>query len=147
MYKKIIYYSVLILLIFNQCSESKKMSEENYVEFVINTSNWVLTEWSNDSLSVIISAEKPITLDFDELNKKLSGFAGCNQYFGNYKLENEVFSVGPIGGTMMLCAEGIMNQEMRFLGLLESGVNISMKNKFLILEDDYNQLKFKPIQK
>jgi heat shock protein HslJ len=147
MQKKIIYYSILILLIFNGCGEHKKMNEENYVEIIIQTSNWYLTEWTYDSLSVIISAEKPITLDFDEENKKISGYGGCNQYFGNYKIEEGVFSAGPIGGTMMYCTEEIMDQEARFLLLLESGINISMKNNFLTLEDDNNQLIFKPIQK
>ena len=123
------------------------MSEENYTKFVIHTSNWVLIDWTNAGVSVIVSAEKPVTLDFDEANKKLSGNAGCNQYFGNYKLENDKMSTGPLGSTMMYCNEEIMDQEMRFLKLFEDGVMLSMENELLVIEDDNNQLKFKPIQK
>ena len=147
MFKKIIYHSILILLIFNSCGESKKMSEENFVDIIIQTSNWYLSEWKSDSISVIVSTEKSITLDFDEENKKLSGSSGCNQYFGNYKLDKNIISSGPIGATRMYCTPEVMDQEMRFFKLLESGVTISMINNLLILEDDNNRLIFKPIQK
>ena len=147
MSKKIIYHSFFILLIFIQCGKSKEMSKENYVEFAIYSSNWVLTDWTVNGNSNIISTEKPITIEFDELNKKISGSAGCNQYFGNYKLREGVLSTGPLGSTMMYCTEEIMNQETGFLGLFEPGVKISIKNSFLLLENDNNQLKFKPIEK
>jgi heat shock protein HslJ len=147
MHKKIIYYSVLILLIFNGCGEHKKMSEENYVDIIILTSNWYLHEWTSDSLSIIISTEKALTMDFDEENKKISGYAGCNRYFGNYKIEDGVFSTGQLGSTQMFCSPEIIDQEPRFLQLIEAGIGISMKKNFLILEDERNQLIFKPIQK
>ena len=123
------------------------MGEEQKKESVLKNSNWILSDWVADSISILTISEKPITLDIDLDNEKLSGSAGCNQYFGNYTLDNETLKAGPMGSTMMYCTEEIMKQEQRFLALFEAGIKISKNNDLLILRSVNNQLTFKPIQK
>ena len=135
-----------LFFVFIQCNQNKELSKEQQIEWVLNNDNWVLSDWVAESESILISAEKPITLNFDQQNKKLSGNAGCNQYFGNYILDNKSLKAGPMGSTMMFCSEEIMDQEMRFLALFETGVEISKKNDLLILKNKDNQLTFKPIR-
>ena len=135
-----------LLFVFTQCNQNKEISEEQQIKWVLNNDNWVLSDWVADSISILTSSEKPITLDFDQQNKKLSGNAGCNQYFGNYTLDNKNLKAGPMGSTMMFCTEEIMQQEQQFLALLEAGMEISKKNDLLILSGDNNQLTFKPIR-
>ena len=145
-------YKLSILLfflffVFIQCKQNNELSEEQQKEWVLKNSNWVLNDWVADSISILTLSEKPITLDIDLDNEKISGNAGCNQYFGNYTLDNETLKAGPMGSTMMYCTEEIMKQEQRFLALFEAGIKISKNNDLLILRSDNNQLTFKPIQK
>lgn len=41
---------------------------------------WKLSKINGESPAL----SRPITLNFNEPEKKVSGFAGCNQYFGNF---------------------------------------------------------------
>jgi heat shock protein HslJ len=138
--------SFLLLFTFNQCNQNKEASEGQQKDFIINNDSWVLSDWVKDDTSKMIAAEIPITLNFDQQNNKLSGNSGCNQYFGNYTLDDDNFKAGPMGSTMMFCSEAIMAQEQQFLSLLESGMILSIENDFLILKKDNNQFTFKPIQ-
>ena len=89
------------MIIFSQCNQNKEISEKQQIDLTIHNDNWVLSEWVAESISIFISSEKPITLDFDQQNKKLSGNAGCNQYFGNNRLEENQLKVGQIGRKKM----------------------------------------------
>lgn len=138
--------SILILFIFNQCNQNKTASEGRQVDLIIYNDNWVLSDWIAGNSSKMIAAEISITLNFDQQNNKLSGNSGCNQYFGNYNLDNDNLKADPMGSTMMFCTEEIMGMEQQYLSLLESGMKISIENDFLILKTDTNQFTFKPIQ-
>jgi heat shock protein HslJ len=60
------------------------------------------------------------TLTFAFDGEQVNGSAGCNSYFGPASLGGDV-TLGPLASTMMFCSEpvGIMEQERRFLDLLE----------------------------
>lgn len=61
--------------------------------------------------------EQPLTLNFEDT--RMSGYSGCNRYFGNYTGSNDgVFSVGPIGATKMACIGERSQQEQHYLELL-----------------------------
>lgn len=49
---------------------------------------------------------------------RVSGTGGCNRYTGQFELTGERLTVGPVAGTMMACAEAVMNQEQRFYDAL-----------------------------
>lgn len=44
---------------------------------------------------------------------QVAGSGGCNRYFGNLTLSGEGLRIGPLGSTMMACAEALMEQENR----------------------------------
>ncbi|SDJ70550.1 META domain-containing protein [Pseudomonas indica] len=46
------------------------------------------------------------------------GNAGCNHWFGSYRLEGSAISFGAPGSTRKLCAPALMEQEQRFLDAL-----------------------------
>ena len=52
----------------------------------------------------------------------ITGNAGCNRYFAAYEAAESTMTIGPAGSTKMYCGEpeGTMEQEARYLGLLES---------------------------
>jgi heat shock protein HslJ len=49
------------------------------------------------------------TLRFDADSARVSGFAGCNRYFGSYTLDDDEpeISFGAVGMTRMACSEGM----------------------------------------
>ena len=62
-----------------------------------------------------------ITLDFDT-SGRVSGKAGCNTYFANYRAGGNSLSVDRPGATNMFCdsPEGVMQQEQQYLAALQS---------------------------
>lgn len=72
------------------------------------------------------------TLAFDDQGQ-LSGFAGCNRYFGSYTLEGQAFTAGPLGTTKMACAdEGVMRQESDYLAALGAAQTLQLEGKTLV---------------
>ncbi len=61
-----------------------------------------------------------ISVAFDQAGGRVSGFSGCNSFFGELRTQSGAFGMGPFGSTMMFCAEpeGVMEQEAAFLAAL-----------------------------
>lgn len=51
---------------------------------------------------------------------RVAGRASCNNFMGGYELTGEGLSFGPAATTMMACAPALMDQERRFLEVLEA---------------------------
>ncbi len=51
---------------------------------------------------------------------KISGFAGCNRFFGSFVATDSTLEVGSLATTRMACPQAVMQQEMAFLGEVES---------------------------
>jgi heat shock protein HslJ len=60
-----------------------------------------------------------LTLRFAD-NGQLSGRASCNTYLGQYKLTGEALILSPTATTLMSCPPALMQQERRFLTLLQA---------------------------
>ncbi len=54
---------------------------------------------------------------------ELSGFAGCNNFFGTYELDGTVLTIGPLASTKKMCAQG-MDEERDFLQALQNARRI-----------------------
>ncbi len=46
-----------------------------------------------------------LNVTFDDSVKKISGFSGCNRFFGSYTLNENTLKFSPLGTTKMLCSE------------------------------------------
>lgn len=46
-----------------------------------------------------------LTIIFNDSTKQVSGFSGCNRFFGSYTLNNLSLKFGTLGSTKMLCNE------------------------------------------
>ncbi len=92
-----------------------RVSEE--ISHLLET-DWVLAELAGlTAVKPGLSGEAP-TLMFDQLQSRVSGFAGCNRYFGTFRLsENGGIHFSNIGSTKMACDD--MELERVFLAALE----------------------------
>jgi len=44
-------------------------------------------------------------VQFDEQEKRITGFAGCNRFFGSYKRDGVHLKIGPLASTRMSCGK------------------------------------------
>lgn len=65
----------------------------------------------------------------------LSGSTGCNNYSGNYEVDGEEMSIGPLAVTERFCEapEGTMDQETEYLAALQTVANWSIDGDVLDL--------------
>ena len=66
---------------------------------------------------------------------RVTGSAGCNQYFASYEVKGESISIAMPGATRRFCAEpeGIMDQEASFLEALRSASTFRLEGERLAL--------------
>lgn len=68
-----------------------------------------------------------VSIHFDT-EGRFHGRAGCNMYNGAYELNEDQITIKPnIASTMMACAaEGLMNQEQRYLSTLPNAASVNL---------------------
>lgn len=80
--------------------------------------SWTLIAYEGDD-GEMARADAYATLHFSE-DGKVSGTAGCNSYFAEYRGNGDQVVFSSPDTTLMYCTgEGVMEQEGRFLFLLE----------------------------
>ena len=96
---------------------------------------WTLDSFfMTDAVSSVISGST-ITAVFGE-DGRVSGSAGCNNYFGAYTVNGSSIAIGPLGSTRMYCGgPGIMQQESTYLALLGRTEGFSISGNRLSLAD------------
>ena len=95
---------------------------------------WLLESYvdaQGESHSVLPRTQ--VTIEFRA--GKVAGSDGCNQYFGEYKLDGTSLTVSPLGSTMMACPELIMNQAAAFTAGLASTASFDVKGQTLTLKN------------
>jgi heat shock protein HslJ len=103
-------------------------------------------EWTLESMRVsetIFTPEDAApTLIFSD-DDKISGFAGCNRFFGSYAVSGRVITFSNLGATKMFCDEA-MSLEDAYLKLLSGERRALFSDSKLILTgDDGNQMIFR----
>ena len=88
-----------------------------------------------------------LTITFNN-DGTLTGFGGCNNYFGSYTVTGQTskfgktITIGNLGSTQMYCAE-TSDLELTYLNLLRSTMAYSItNNQMLLTTDERNQLSY-----
>ena len=107
----------------------------------LDGSQWVVTEYRTESgelAGVMKGSELTMTFGADG---RVTGSAGCNSYFASYALQADGVRFGLPGATRMFCGEpaGLMDQEFRFLSLLEKVAGLRLEGGNLSLMEDGGQ--------
>lgn len=92
---------------------------------------WLANAIARNGVMGPVLPDSTITVRFEGSN--LSGFAGCNRFFGKIR---EGLVVAPISTTLMSGPPAIMDQERVLLGYLGSVARFSRKGEALSLESD-----------
>ena len=86
-------------------------------------------KWEVISMNGIDSLEINPTIQFDEKEKRISGFSGCNNYFGAYSTEKNNLSFSQMGSTRKMCPD--MTIENTFVNYLKSVSYYKIENEKL----------------
>ncbi len=94
---------------------------------------WRLVELNGEVVHAGQGQELPyMQLDLDE--NRVAGFAGCNQFFGGFGLEDSDLAFGPMGMTRMACPPAYGGDlEVAFVTALESTTNYIIQGTILEL--------------
>ncbi len=93
---------------------------------------------------------KDLTLEFDSKTNKVSGFTGCNRFFGTYTTSDNTISFSEIGATRRMCEDEINTLEISMLKALaesnsyelsEGKLSLKNNNQVLIVANETIQSK------
>lgn len=112
---KNLFLSIFVLLMVFSCTTLSNISKVGSKQVPISNTQWTLAESVKGKTPTLILE-----------NNKISGNAGCNNYFGNLVLDTTAgnFSVSNIGSTKMMCDN--METEANFLSMLREA------NKYVV---------------
>lgn len=96
---------------------------------------WILVSYHEGNGSMIpVPPEARITAVFGD-DFRVSGNAGCNDFFGTYRVEGGLISIGSLASTEKYCLwpEGVMEREGIYLGLLQKSTRYNVDRDELTL--------------
>ncbi len=124
----------LVLLAAVGCNQSRQAR--------LSDGEWILSSMHNDNgIDETISTNRP-TLLFSDSTSQFSGYGGCNNFFGDYRIDNKKLTIDTKGITQALCLD--MSTEERLLGMLRNVESYKIHNDQLILygENDRELARF-----
>ncbi len=103
----------------------------------INSMELVGSEWRPTQIgSSTVSSRSKLLLRFDD-GGKLSGYGGCNRFFGQYTISGNKIRIGPVGSTRMACPKPVMDMETALFAALETAkMFLRSKTNLVLLDAD-----------
>ncbi|MEG0795259.1 MAG: META domain-containing protein [Odoribacter sp.] len=103
------------------CHSSKNIAKLNDVKWVLQTMNGKEIKLSDQNSEIFIQ--------FNEVDKRANGRAGCNRFFGNYEMEDQQLKFSPMGATRMACPD--LQLESEFFQMLDEVDTYQIKDNQL----------------
>jgi heat shock protein HslJ len=129
------YGMALLLFILLVCFNESRADQTVPMIAGIEDTKWQLVELSNESVSPLAGEKRPHIL-LDSTQKKATGFAGCNNFFGGYEIDEDALTFGPVGSTRMTCPDLQLNLETAFFNALAQTNKWEINNEALFLLDE-----------
>lgn len=143
LFSPILFILLIVTVLLAACTPAQPASPA----LSLDGSMWNLSGFrTGDDLTPPVLNTHP-TLDFKD--GQVSGSAGCNGYGASYTLDGDKISFGSEGfmSTMMYCeAQGIMDQETRFLDWMQKAESVEVVGEQLIVHTPEGDLVFDKAQ-
>ena len=101
----------------------------------VEGTRWRLVEVGGAPVSPLAGEKQPHIM-LDPAQKKASGFAGCNSFFGSYERDGPALKFGPVGSTRMACPDLETGLEAEVFKALEKTRSWEIREGSLLLLDD-----------
>lgn len=105
----------------------------------IVTTEWRLAKMYGENFSDLSS---PVTLQFSKADNKVSGFGGCNRFFGSYEQTDSTLKISGLGSTKMYCQETMAIEDKYFKALQEVQFHTLKQNTLYLLAGNEIILEF-----
>ena|SRR5688572_25681637 len=127
--KNIVLYIVLLAL--TSCKTQ---------QVAITSIEWKLVQLNSEDVA---SVDPPLTLLLNETQMKISGFAGCNRFFGSYQLGESNLQFSGLGSTKMYCQDKSATED-KYLKALNEVQSFKIEgDKLVLLAGEKTILEFK----
>ena len=132
---------MLLITLLVSCIKSER-GGISPVAIGIEGPKWQLVEVGGSPVSIQSgqSGKRLPFVRFDGDKKQATGFAGCNDFFGNYKLSGSSLKFGLIGATRMFCEGEAGEMEMRYMAAMKKTRAWNIRDGVLLFLDDSDVL-------
>jgi heat shock protein HslJ len=137
--KNIIFCLLFLVLVSCKPQQaSTAASEPQPVSTSITNTEWKLIRLNGEDVSAL---NPPLTLSLDAAQMKVSGFAGCNRFFGGYELNQSSLRFSAMGATKMYCQDKSPIED-KYLKALSEVQSFKSANGTLVLSGEKADLEF-----
>jgi heat shock protein HslJ len=93
-----------------------------------------------------IVGDRPLTLRLAA--GQAAGSSGCNSFTASYRLSGDELDFGPIASTRMACETQVMEQESRYLAILDAAENLARygDGSISVIAPDGRAIRFRPVR-
>ncbi len=103
------------------------------VDVVLDDTLWTLDTLINgEAASSVLSTTRP-TMTIDTTSGSIRGTTGCNDYFGEIRVEDTVVAITGLGWTEIGCERPVMRQEAAILEVLQTAESLTIEGDTLTL--------------
>lgn len=95
---------------------------------------WHLVEMGGAAAVPLLDGKRP-TMLLDAQQRKVTGFSGCNHYFGSYELDGATLKFGSLGATRKACPDKESVIEQNFFDILANTREWRLREGVLLLID------------
>jgi copper homeostasis protein (lipoprotein) len=127
---------MLIVDLFNKLDTEETCTPTVHSELI--GTYWRLDELNGKAVTTPEGMKEPSLVLATE-DSRAHGFAGCNNFFGQFETADDSLAFSAMGATMMACPEG-MDTEQGFLAALGATARYEISGLFLELYDADNKL-------
>ncbi len=129
--------SMLILLMLAACATDRQDSLR--VHWSQGT-QWTLLEINASAIDLPDTA----SLNFDEKDRSISGFTGCNRLFGSYTHQGDRFAISKLGMSKRFCTGAQGELEQRLVKQLQTADRIRILDGQLLISGPFGILTLAP---
>lgn len=134
---KILISLFALLLISVSCNSTKETMVSSIKNSESLSGTYTISLLGDDN-----SISEALSITFEVATNKVSGFAGCNNFFGTYSLDDKKLTLENLASTKKFCQDEVNSVENELLTVLNT-VNtlVISDNGISLLEDETVLLK------
>jgi len=126
--RKILFSTLLTAVCINQVGAVEPSSRFTEIGCAVEGIDWQLVRLDGVAWSFAEGSdgERRPFLNFDEANKRVQGFAGCNSFSAGYSLDEEALKFDSVTTTRMACPAEREALERAFLAALAAATGLQV---------------------
>ena len=125
---------LISVIILKSCGSSQDVASAAYTTNMI-TNDIISGTYMIEQLDITNVIAHELTLQFDSKTNKVSGFAGCNRFFGTYSTTGNSISFSELGATRMMCQDEKNAVENSFFRTIAKVNTFELSNGTLSLKN------------